>query len=158
MRTITIVTHAGVVTGLTILFFGALAWAYHSPYGPWMVSGSLSLLVFSTVCGWYYGFSPLWRPAGWEDRVEAVPVPFVVSTRRFPPYIVRRARRQDGACFGTAVYPLEGEEVAEEVEAVYGLQWYQQREAEEGHQWVVGLLRAGKLADLEPFRTTPDQS
>lgn len=158
MRTITIVTHAGLVAGLAGLFFGGLAWAYHSPYGPSMVVGSLSLLVLSAACGWYYGFSPMWRPKGWEDQVEASPLPFVVSTQQFPPYIVRRAKRQDGACFGTAVYPLEGEEVADEVQAVYGLQWHQQREAEEGHRWVVGLLRDGNFTDLEPFRTTPDQS
>lgn len=156
MRTITIMTHAGVVTGLAGLFFGGLAWAYHSPYGLPMVIGSLSLLAVSTAWGWYYGFSPMWRPTGWEDQVEAQPHPFVVSTQQFPPYILRRAKH--GARFGTAVYPLEGRDVADEAQAVYGLQWHQQQEAEEGHRWVVDLLRSGNFADLEPFRASSNQS
>lgn len=157
MRTITIMTHAGVVSGLTSLFFGGLAWAYHSPYGPWMVGGGLGLLGLSAVCGWYYGFSPMWRAKGWEDQVAASPHPFVVSTRQFPPYIARRARGQAGARFGTAVYPLQGEEVAEEARAVYGLQWHQRQEAEDGHRWVVDLLRSGNVAELEPFRAAAEQ-
>ena len=41
---------------------------------------------------------------------------------------------------------------------VYGLQWHQQQEAEEGHRWVVDLLRSGNFADLEPFRASSNQS
>ena len=165
VRTITIFTHAGVVTGLAGLFFGSLAWVYNSPYGLGMMLGSLAIFICGSVFGRYYGFSPMWQPYGWEDKidqvdtqgdagdkVEAAPHRFVISTQQYPPYLVRAAKQQDGARFGTAVYALEGEEVAEEADALYGLQWPQQQEAEAGHRWVVETLRQGKLSELEKYR------
>ena len=166
MRTITIFTHAGVVTGLAGLFFGSLAWVYNSPYGLGMMLGSLAIFVCGSVFGRYYGFSPMWQPRGWEDQIdkidaadtaEASPHGFVISTQQYPPYLVRAAKQQDGARFGTAVYALEGEEVAEEAQAVYGLQWPQQQEAQAGHRWVVDTLRQGKFAELEKYRAGEDQ-
>jgi hypothetical protein len=75
-----------------------------------------------------------------------------VSTQQFPPYISRTTKHHDGARFGTAVYLLEGEEVAEEAQALYGLQWREQQEAAEGHRWVVRMLTEGKVSALEEFR------
>lgn len=152
MRAITIFAHAGVVISLAGLFFGILAWTNNSPYGFPMSSGSVVLLLVSAVVGWYYGFSPMWQPRGWEEQVEQGGRKFVVSTQQYPPYISLKARRSGGAQFGTAVYPLEGEEVAEETPALYGMQWHGQQDAEEGHRWVVQLLREGKLEELEDFR------
>ena len=152
MRTITIFAHAGVVVALAGLFFGSLAWAYHSPFGPSMVVGSSVLLVLSSAFGWYYGFSPMWRPAGWEERVTVSSHAYVVSTQQFPPYISWAAKQHNGVRFGTAVYPLEGEEVAEEAPALYGLQWRAHQEAQEGHRWVVQMLSEGKFEALEEFR------
>ncbi len=158
MRTITIFTHASVVTGLAGLFFGSLAWVYNSPYGLGMLLGSLAIFVGGSMLSRYYGFSPMWQPHGWEDAVDAVdkigasPHGFVISTQQYPPYLVRAAKQQDGARFGTAVYALEGEEVVEEAQALYGLQWPQQQEAEAGHRWVVDTLRQGKFAELEKYR------
>lgn len=155
MRTITICTHAGVVTGLAGLFFGSLAWVYSSPYGLGMILVSLAIFVCSSMFGRYYGFSPMWQPNGWEDKVEEVKSSshgFVISTQQYPPYIVRTAKRQDGARFGTAVYALEGDEVAEEAQALYGLQWPQQQEAQAGHGWVIEMLRQGRFAELERYR------
>ncbi len=157
VRTITIFTHAGVVTGLAGLFFGSLAWVYNSPYGLGMMLGSLAILACSSVFGRYYGFRPMWQPRGWEDAVEASPHGFVVSTQQYPPYLVRVAKQQDGAQFGTAVYAIEGEEVAEEARAMYGLQWPQQQEAQEGHRWVVDMLRQGKFAELEKYRAQAEE-
>lgn len=152
MRTITILAHAGVVTGLAGLFFGVLAWTNNSPYGLPMSLGSTGLLVVSGALGWYYGFSPMWQPQGWEEQVEQGGQTFVVSTQPYPPYLSLKARRTGGARFGTAVYPLHGDEVAEDAQALYGMQWRQQHDAEEGHHWVVQTLREGKLAELEDFR------
>ena len=59
VRTITIFTHAGVVTGLAGLFFGSLAWVYNSPYGLGMMLGSLAIFVCGSAFGRYYGFSPV---------------------------------------------------------------------------------------------------
>lgn len=151
MRTITILAHAGVVTGLAGLFFGVLAWTNNSPYGLPMSLGSTGLLVVSGALGWYYGFSPMWQPHGWEEQVEQGGQMFVVSTQPYPPYLSLKARRTGGARFGTAVYPLHGDEVAEDAQALYGMQWRQQHDAEEGHRWVVQILREGKLAELEDF-------
>lgn len=161
MRTITILTHAGVVISLAGLFFGSLAWVYNSPYGLGMTLGSLAIFTCSSIFGRYYGFSPMWQPRGWEDAVEASPHGFhgfVVSTQQYPPYLVRAAKQQDGARFGTAVYALEGEDVAEEAQAMYGIQWPQHQEAQAGHRWVVDILRQGKLAELEQYRIQADQS
>jgi len=152
VRAITIVAHAGVVSGLAGLFFGILAWANNSPYGFSMSSGSVVLLLASAGVGWYYGFSPMWQPHGWEEQVEQGGQKFVVSTQPYPPYVSLKARRRGGAQFGTAVYPLEGEEVAEDTQALYGMQWRAQQDAAEGHRWVVQLLREGKLEELEDFR------
>lgn len=152
MRTITILAHAGVVTGLAGLFFGVLAWTNNSPYGLPMSLGSTGLLVVSGALGWYYGFSPMWQPQGWEEQVEQGGQTFVVSTQPYPPYLSLKARRTGGARFGTAVYPLHGDEVAEDAQALYGMQWRQQHDAEEGHHWVVQTLRESKLAELEDFR------
>jgi hypothetical protein len=149
---ITIVAHAGVVISLAGLFFGLLAWTYHSPYGLPMSVGSAVLLVLSGVLGWYYGFSPMWHPRGWEERVEQGGQAFVVSTQKYPPYLSLKAKRTGGAQFGTGVYPLHGDEVAEDAQALYGMQWREQRDAEEGHRWVVQTLREGKVAELEEFR------
>lgn len=157
VRTITIFTHAGVVVALAGLFFGGLAWAYNSPYGFSMLVGSSVLLVLSGAFGWYYGFSPMWQPTGWEDQVAASPYPYVVSTQQFPPYIARAAKQRDGARFGTAVYLLEGEDVAEEAQPLYGLQWREQAEAEKGHRWVIEMLSQGKLDALEEFRAQTRQ-
>lgn len=157
MRIITIFTHAGVVIGLAGLFFGSLAWVYNSPYGLGMVLGSLVIFVCSGVFGRYYGFSPMWQPRGWEDVVEALPHGFVVSTQQYPPYLVRAAKQQDGARFGTAVYALEEEEIAEEAQAMYGMQWPQQKQAQEGHRWVVEMLREGKFAELEKYRVQAEE-
>ncbi len=154
MRLITILTHTGVVIGLAGLFFGGLAWMYHSPFGAVMVLGSLVLLFASGLFGWYYGFSPLWRPAGWAEEVAHNDRHYVVSTQPYPPYLVRQAKRQGGMQFGTAVYAVHAadQEVAEEAQAVYGLQWKERQEAQEGHQWVVQVLRQGRLSELEGFR------
>ncbi len=158
MRTITIFAHAGVVTGLVGLFFGILAWANNSPYGLPMSLGSLALLVLSGAVGWYYGFSPMWQPHGWEEQVEQEGQTFVVSTQPYPPYLSLKARRQGGAQFGTAVYPfLGGKEVTEDAQALYGMQWRVREDAEEGHRWVVQLLREGKQEELEDFRAQPEQ-
>ncbi len=159
VRTITIFAHTGVVISLAGLFFGILAWANNSPYGLPMSLGSLVLLVLSGAVGWYYGFSPMWQPRGWEEQVEQGGQKFVVSTQQYPPYLSLKARRQGGAQFGTAVYPLPGgEEVAEDAQALYGMQWRAQDDAEEGHRWVVQLLREGKQEELEDFRTQPEQT
>jgi len=152
VRTITILAHAGVVTGLAGLFFCVLAWTNNSPYGLPMSLGSTVLLVLSGALGWYYGFSPMWQPQGWEEQVEQGGQTFVISTQPYPPYLSLKARRTGGARFGTAVYPLHGDEVAEDAQALYGMQWRQQHDAEEGHRWVVQTLREGKLAELEDFR------
>jgi len=152
VRAITIFAHAGVVISLAGLFFGVLAWTNNSPYGFSMSSGSVVLLIVSAVVGWYYGFSPMWQPRGWEEQVEQGGQKFVVSTQPYPPYVSLKARRSGGAQFGTAVYSLEGEEVAEDIQALYGMQWRGQQDAEEGHRWVVQLLREGKLEELEDFR------
>ena len=157
MRTITILAHAGVVTGFAGLFFGLLAWINNSPYGLPMSVGSTTVLVLSGALGWYYGFSPMWQPYGWEERVEHGGQAFVVSTQQYPPYLSFKARRNGSAQFGTAVYPLHGDEVAEDTQALYGMQWRVQRDAEEGHRWVVQALRDGKLAELEEFRAQPEQ-
>ena len=154
MRLITILAHTGVVIGLAGLFFGGLAWMYNSPFGAVMVLGSLVLLFASGLLGWYYGFSPMWRPSGWEEEVTHDDRHYVVSTQRYPPYLVRQAKRQGGMQFGTAVYAIHAadQEVAEEAQAVYGLQWREHQEAQEGHQWVVHVLRQGHLSELEGFR------
>ncbi len=157
MRTATILTHAGVVISLAGLFFGLLAWGYASPYGPPMSLGSALLLLLSGVCGWYYGFRPLWRPHGWEDTVEWDGQAFAVSTQQYPPYISLKAKRGGGAQFGTAVYPLHGEEVAEDARPLYGMQWRAARDAEAGHRWVVQMLREGKFGELEAFRAQAGQ-
>ena len=91
------------------------------------------------------------------DKPQASPHGFVISTQQYPPYLVRAAKKQDGARFGTAVYALEGEEVAEEAQALYGLQWPQQQEAETGHRWVVDTLRQGKFAELEQYRAQTEE-
>jgi hypothetical protein len=157
VRTVTILAHSGIVIGLAGLFFGTLAWGHHSPYGLPMCLGSLALLGLSTVLGWYYGFSPMWQPRGWDERVAHADKTFVVSTQQYPPYVSRLTRRAGGAQFGTAVYPLEGDEVAEDAQALYGMQWREQRDAEEGHRWVVHTLREGDWAELEDFRVRPEQ-
>lgn len=158
MRTITIVAHAGVVIALAGLFFGILAWVHHSPYGLPMSIGSFTLLALSAALSWYYGFSPMWRPRGWEERVEHAGQAFVVSTQQYPPYLSLKARRTGGAQFGTAVYPVHGEEVADDAQALYGMQWREQRDAEEGHRWVVQILGEGKFAELVECRPQPEQT
>jgi hypothetical protein len=157
VRLITIFAHAGVVISLAGLFFGVLAWANNSPYGLPMSLGSVALLVGSGVLGWYYGFSPMWRPHGWEERVERAGQKFVVSTQQYPPYLALKAKQNDGARFGTAVYPLDSDEVADDAQALYGMQWRAQQDAEEGHRWVVQLIRDGRLEDLEEFRAQAEQ-
>lgn len=157
MRAATIVAHTGVVFGLAGLFFGLLAWFYHSPYGPPLSFGSALLLLLSGVFGWYYGFRPLWRPRGWEDTVAWAGQTFIVSTQQYPPYISRKAKRENGARFGTAVYPLVGEEIADDVLPLYGMQWRIARDAEEGHRWVVHMLREGKFEELQAFRAGVEQ-
>jgi len=157
VRTITIIAHAGVVISLAGLFFGILAWSNNSPYGLPMSLGSLVLLGMSGTLGWYYGFSPMWQPHGWEEQVEQAGQKFVVSTQQYPPYLSFKAKRNGGAQFGTAVYPLSGEEVAEDARALYGMQWRVQQDAEEGHRWVVQLLREGKLEELEDFRARAEE-
>ena len=157
MRTITIFAHAGVVISLAGLFFGILAWTTNSPYGFPMSIGSIALFIVSAVSGWYYGFSPMWQPRGWEEQVEQAGQRFVVSTQQYPPYISFKAKRNGGAQFGTAVYPLHGEEVAEDAQALYGMQWQARQDAEEGHRWVVQFLREGKLEELEDFRARPEE-
>jgi hypothetical protein len=155
VRTITIVAHAGVVTGLAGLFFGILAWNYQSPYGLPMSIGSLVLLVISGGLGWYYGFSPLWQPRGWQEQVEQENNErLIISTQPYPPYLALKARRNGGAQFGTAVYilPAHNEEVDDDAGALYGMQWRTRRDAAEGHQWVVATLRTGSVAELEEFR------
>ncbi|MCS6925479.1 MAG: hypothetical protein NZ578_06215 [Candidatus Binatia bacterium] len=149
--------HTGVVFGLAGLFFGLLAWFYHSPYGFPMSFGGALLLLSSGAFGWYYGFRPLWRPRGWEDTVAGDGQTFVVFTQQYPPYISRTARRESRARFGTAVYPLVGEEIADEAHPLYGMQWRVARDAEEGHRWVVHLLREGKFEELEAFRVRVEQ-
>lgn len=158
MRLITIIAHTGVVVGLAGIFFGGLAWAYHSPFGPGMLLGSLGLLAASGGLGWYYGFSPMWRPHGWEDLVSGQAQQYVVSTQQYPPYLARGARTQDGMRFGTAVYAVTdgGREVAENAQALYGLQWQESHKAREGHEWVVRVLREGRDSELEGFRPISD--
>jgi hypothetical protein len=56
------------------------------------------------------------------------------------------------------VYAREGEDVAEEAQAMYGMQWPQQQQAQEGHRWVVEMLHEGKFAELEKYRAQADQS
>ena len=167
MRLITILAHTGVVTGLAGLFFGGLAWAYDSPFGVGMSLGSLGLLAASTGLGWYYGFSPMWRPHGWEDAVatpdppaENQPQRYVVSTQQYPPYVVRQQKKRGGMRFGTAVYALpdDGQEVAEEAPALYGLQWRESEEAREGHEWVTQVLREGRLSELAGFRPVSEET
>jgi len=152
VRTITIFAHTGIVISLAGLFFGILAWTNNSPYGFPMSLGSVALLVVSGVVGWYYGFSPMWQPRGWEEQVEQAGQKFVVFTQQYPPYLSFKAKRSDGARFGTAVYPLHGEEVAEDAQALYGMQWRAPQDAEAGHRWVVQLLREGRLKELADFR------
>jgi hypothetical protein len=120
--------------------------------------GSLTLLALSAALSWYYGFSPMWRPRGWEERVEHAGQAFVVSTQQYPPYLSLKARRTGGAQFGTAVYPVHGEEVADDAQALYGMQWREQRDAEEGHRWVVQILGEGKFAELVECRPQPEQT
>ncbi len=154
MRLITILAHTGVVIGLAGLFFGCLAWMYASPLGAGMALGSLGLLSVSGLLSWYYGFSPVWRPAGWEDPVGHNGQRYVVLTQQYPPYLVRQAKKQGGMQFGTAVYAVleTDQEVAEDAQASYGLQWRERQEAQEGHQWVVQILSEGRLSELEGFR------
>ena len=164
MRLITILAHTGVVTGLAGLFFGGLAWAYNSPFGAGMSLGSLGLLAASAGLGWYYGFSPMWRPHGWEDSVVPPqsgeqPQRYVVSTQQYPPYVARQAKKQGGMRFGTAVYALtdDGQEVAEEAQALYGLQWREPAEARKGHEWVKQVLQEGRLSELAGFRPVSEE-
>jgi hypothetical protein len=157
VRTITIFAHAGVVISLAGLFFGVLAWTNNSPYGFPMSLGSAALLVASGMMGWYYGFSPMWHPRGWEEQVEQGGQRFVVSTQQYPPYLSFKAKRYGGAQFGTAVYPLDKEEVTEDARALYGMQWRIEQDAEAGHRWVVQLLREGKLEELEEFRAQVEE-
>lgn len=154
VRLITILAHTGVVTGLAGLFFGGLAWLYNSPFGAAMALGSFVLLSVSGLLCWYYGFSPVWQPHGWEKRVAHNDHHYIVSTQRYPPYLVRQARKQGGMQFGTAVYAVHGagHEVAEDAQAVYGVQWREHQEAQEGHQWVVQVLSEGRLSELAGFR------
>lgn len=156
MRVITILAHTGVVVGLAGLFFGVLAWVHHSPYGVSMSMGSGVLLVLGGVLGWYYGFSPMWTPHGWEDQVEYAGQVFVVSTQPYPPYLAYTARRAGGAQFGSAIYSLTGVEVAEDAHALYGMQWRARRDAEEGHRWIVRTIREGQMGELEDFRAPPE--
>jgi hypothetical protein len=157
VRIATILAHAGVVISLAGLFFGVLAWTYNSPYGMPMSLGSVVLLAWSSAYGWYYGFSPLWHPRGWEARVEHAGQVFVVSTQQYPPYISLKAKRSGNAQFGTAVYPLQGEDVADDAQALYGMQWRERQDAEEGHRWVVQILHEGRLKELEEFRAPTEQ-
>ena len=154
VRLITIFAHTGVVTGLAGLFFGGLAWVYNSPFGASMALGSFVLLFASGLLSWYYGFSPIWQPRGWEEQVAHNDQQYIVSTQRYPPYLVRQSKRQGGMQFGTAVYAVHGadQEVAEDAQAEYGLQWREHQEAREGHQWVVQVLGQGRLSELEGFR------
>ena len=119
-----------------------------------MAIGSLILLLASGLLGRYYGFSPMWQPQGWEEHVTQDDHQYIVSTQQYPPYLVRQAKRQGGMQFGTAVYalPEPDQEVDEEAQAVYGLQWREHDEAHEGHQWVVHVLSEGRLSELEGFR------
>ena len=94
MRTITILAHAGVVTGFAGLFFGLLAWINNSPYGLPMSGGSTTVLVLSGALGWYYGFSPMWQPYGWEERVEHGPDVDDVGGLRLEETIQSRAQRE----------------------------------------------------------------
>jgi hypothetical protein len=157
MRTVIIIAHTGVVISLAGLFFGSLAWAYHSPYGLPMWLGSLVLLILSGVFSWYYGVSPIWRPRGWEERVEYEDRTFLVFTQQYPPYLSLKTKRNSGAQFGTAVYLLHGNEASEDAQALYGMQWQRRHEAEEGHRWIVQTLCAGRLRELEDFRVQPEK-
>lgn len=157
MHAATILAHTGVVFGLAGLFFGLLAWFYRSPYGLPMSLGSACLLLLSAAFGWYCGFRPLWRPRGWEDTVAWADRTFLVSTQQYPPYLSRTATRESGARFGTAVYPLVGEEIADDAQPLYGMQWRVARDAEAGHRWVVHMLQEGKFEELEAFRAPAER-
>ena len=159
MRLITILSHAGVVTGFAGLFFGSLAWMYNSPFGAAIAGGGFMLGGAGGLLGWYYGFSPMWQPRGWEEHVTGTDQLYVVSTQQYPPYLIRQAKKRGGMQFGTGVYTLleEEDEVAEEAHALYGLQWRERQEAQEGHQWVVQVLSEGRLTELEGFRPISDE-
>lgn len=159
VRLITILAHAGVVTGFAGLFFGSLAWMYNSPFGIALAVGGLVLCGAGGLLGWYYGFSPMWQSRGWEEHVTETDQHYVVSTQQYPPYLIRQAKKRGGMQFGTGVYTLleEEDEVAEEAQALYGLQWRERQEAEEGHQWVVQVLSEGRLTELEGFRPISDE-
>ena len=159
LRLITILAHAGVVTGLAGLFFGSLAWIYNSPFGLAIAGGGLVLCGAGGLLGWYYGFSPMWQPRGWEEHVTGTDQHYIVSTQQYPPYLCLQAKKRGGMQFGTGVYTLleEEGEVAEEAQAVYGLQWRERQEAQEGHQWVVQVLSEGRLTELGGFRPISDE-
>jgi hypothetical protein len=157
VRSATILAHAGVVISLAGLFFGLLAWSYDSPYGLPMSLGSTILFLLSGVFSWYYGFHPFWRAHGWEDTVIWAGQTFVVSTQQYPPYVSLKVQRGSGARFGTAVYRLQGEEIADDVHPLYGMQWRVARDAKEGHRWVVHILQEGKFEQLEAFRVEVEQ-
>ena len=158
MRIITVLAHAGVVTGLAGLFFGVLAWVYNSPFGLSMALGSLILLCISGAAGRFYGFSPLWRSYGWEDTVTFAQTAYIVSTQQYPPYLARQKRKEGSMRYGSAVYqiPVVGEDLPEDSEARFGMQWREHDEARQGHQWLVNVIGQGRFSELEPFKPIPE--
>ena len=154
MKLVTILTHTGIVLSLAGLFFGLLALAFGSPYGALMTLAGLGVLWGSVLVAWFFGFSPLWRPQGWEDSVVSEEKRFIVSTIKYPPYLSLRGQAPS---FGTAVFLSTDGEVSEPDDPLYGLHWRNRSEAETGHRWVVETLRRADLAKLELYRITLGQ-
>jgi hypothetical protein len=134
------------------LFFGLLALVFGSPYGMSMTLLSLGLLGGSLLVAWFFGFSPLWQPQGWEDSVASGERHFVVSTLRYPPYL---ALRRQAPAFGTAVFLSSEAGLSEQTPPHYGLHWRDRSEAETGHRWVVETLRRANFAELELYQISP---
>jgi len=151
LKLVIILTHTGIVLSLAGLFFGLLALAFGSPYGVSMTLMSLGLLGGSALVAWFFGFSPLWQPQGWEDSVVSEGKRFVVSTLKYPPYLSLHGQ---APAFGTAVFLSTDGEVSEQDHPLYGRHWRSQSEAETGHRWVVETLQRADFAELEPYKTT----
>ena len=56
--------------------------------------------------------------------------------------------------YGSAVYqiPVVGEDLPEDSEATFGMQWREHDEAQQGHQWLVNVVDQGRFSELEPFK------
>jgi hypothetical protein len=152
LKLVTILTHVGIVLSIAGLFFGLLALIFGSPYGMSMTLISSGILGSSLLLAWFFGFSPLWRPPGWENSVTSGEKHFVVLTLKYPPYLT--LRRQAPA-FGTAVFLSTEDEVSEQTHPHYGLHWRDRSEAETGHRWVVETLQRAGFAELEPYQIPP---